>query len=44
VGVRAADERRVQHAREHDIVDEAPPAAQQPRVLDPLDARAGVAD
>ena len=44
VGMRAAHERHVEQAREHEIVHVAPAAAEQPRVLDPFDARAGVTD
>ena len=37
VRVGAAQERRVGHARNGQVVDVATPAGQQPRVLDPLD-------
>ena len=37
MGEGAADEGRVQHARQLDVVDETPGAAQQRRILEPLD-------
>ena len=37
--MRAAHERRVQHAGHHDVVDEAPAPAQQGIVLEAGDAR-----
>ena len=40
--VRAADEAGVQHARPGDVVDEGARAGQQPGVLDPLHAAAGI--
>ncbi len=44
MGVRAADECRVQHARQDDVVRVPAAAAEQPWVLDAFDARARVAD
>ena len=40
---RAAQERRVQHAGQLDVVDEQRPAAQQPAVLVALDRSAEIA-
>jgi hypothetical protein len=37
VGVRAADERRVQHARQLEVFEEGAVADEQPGVLEPLD-------
>ena len=44
MGVRAPDERRVQHARQDDVVHVRAATAEQPWVLDAFDARARVAD
>ena len=42
MGDRAAQERHMHHAREHDVVDEQRPAAQQPRILVALDRGAEI--
>ena len=42
VGMRAADERRVQHTRQHDVVDVAPLPTEQPRILHAFHPRAGI--
>ena len=43
VRVRAPDEAREEHAREPEVVQVSPSAGQQPRVLEPLDSRARIA-